>query len=88
MLTSSPLHQSPVDKNTFLTKLKKIIYKPLSHTLETKFNFLNLHQIAPTNPQSQRGLKSNDCNIPAGGRYKKMIYILVYKKLCHFKITI
>ena len=31
-----------------------------------------MHQYAPTNTQSQPGLKSNDYNIPAGGRYKKM----------------
>ena len=39
MLTSSPIHQSAVYKNSFLTKLKKIFCKPLRHTLENRFKF-------------------------------------------------
>ena len=34
-----------------------------------------MHQYAPTNTQIQHGLKSNDYNIPAGGKYKKLSLI-------------
>ena len=33
--------------------------------MEYRFNLLNMHQYAPINNKSQRGLNSNDYNIPA-----------------------
>ena len=41
--------------------------------MENRFDFLKPRQKTPANTQSQRGLKSNDYNIPAGGRYKNKV---------------
>ena len=45
------------------------------------FDFLKQRQKTPGNRQSQRGLKSTDYNIPAGGRYNKVhFYLIVHRR--------
>ena len=74
MLTSSPIHQSVVYKNSFLTKLKKKNFaNPYVILWKTGFDFLKLHQKTPLNTQSQRSLTSIDYNIPAEAGIKTVI---------------
>ena len=63
--SSSSIHQSVVYKIVFLTKLKKIFYKSLSHTCKTDFNFLYLPQKTPTNTKVKKVWLAIDYNIPA-----------------------
>ena len=83
MLTSSPIHQSAVYKNSFLTKLKKYFANPYVILWEIGFDFLKMHQKTPLNTQSQRSLTSIDYNIPAEAG---IIIITLFSRFPNFNI--
>ena len=74
---------SCLEKQIF-NKIKKIFCKRQSITQENRFDFLKRRQKTPANAQSQRGLKSNDCNIPAGGRYNNKLEMLHFSLNLYF----